>query len=49
LISLFVNLGTIGAEVRGIDLARVTATEVQAIKQAWYSHDVLLFPGTAAH
>jgi alpha-ketoglutarate-dependent taurine dioxygenase len=38
-----VNLGTIGAEVRGVDLARVTATEVQAIKQAWYSHDVLLF------
>ena len=38
-----VNLGTIGAEVRGIDLARVTATEVRAIKQAWYSHDVLLF------
>jgi len=38
-----VTLGTIGAEVRGVDLANVTATEVQAIKQAWYSHDVLVF------
>lgn len=38
-----VALETIGAEVRGVDLARVTGTEVQAIKQAWYSHDVLVF------
>ena len=38
-----VALGTIGAEVRGVDLASVTATEVQAIKRAWYRHDVLLF------
>jgi taurine dioxygenase len=38
-----VALGTIGAEVRGIDLASVTATEVRGIKQAWYRHDVLVF------
>lgn len=36
-------LGIIGAEVRGIDLARVTKAEVEAIKRAWYHHDVLLF------
>ena len=36
-------LGIIGAEVRGIDLARVTVAEVEAIKRAWYRHDVLLF------
>jgi len=38
-------LGAIGAEVRGIDLARVTAAEVEAIKRAWYRHDVLVFRG----
>jgi taurine dioxygenase len=38
-----VALGKIGAEVRGIDLASVTATEVLGIKQAWYRHDVLVF------
>ncbi|HWI37775.1 MAG TPA: TauD/TfdA family dioxygenase, partial [Burkholderiales bacterium] len=36
-------LGTLGAEVRGVDLARVTGAQVQAIKRAWYRHDVLLF------
>ena len=35
--------GTVGAEVRGVDLARVTPAEVDAIKQAWYRHDVLVF------
>jgi taurine dioxygenase len=35
--------GTVGAEVRGVDLARVTPVEVEAIKQAWYQHDVLVF------
>ena len=35
--------GTLGAEVRGVDLARVAAAEVEAIKQAWYRHDVLVF------
>jgi taurine dioxygenase len=36
-------LGAIGAEVRGVDLARVTEMEIDAIKNAWYRHDVLLF------
>src|SRR3954464_12407651 len=36
-------LGVIGAEVRGTDLARVTKAQVDAIKRAWYRHDVLLF------
>jgi taurine dioxygenase len=36
-------LGTLGAEVRGVDLARITGTQVEAIKRAWYRHDVLLF------
>jgi taurine dioxygenase len=36
-------LGVIGAEVRGVDLARVTKAQVDAIKRAWYRHDVLLF------
>jgi taurine dioxygenase len=29
--------------VRGVDLARVTKAQVDAIKRAWYRHDVLLF------
>jgi len=36
-------LGAIGAEVLGIDLARVTKAQVEAIKRAWYRHDVLVF------
>lgn len=36
-------LGILGAEIEGLDLARVTRAEVDAIKQAWYRHDVLLF------
>jgi taurine dioxygenase len=36
-------LEVVGAEVRGIDLARVTKAQVDAIKRAWYRHDVLLF------
>jgi taurine dioxygenase len=35
--------GTVGAEVQGIDLAALTAREIDAIKQAWYRHDVLIF------
>ena len=35
--------GTVGAEVRGVDLARVKPAEVEAVKQAWYQHDVLVF------
>src|SRR5882724_13499251 len=36
-------LGVFGAEVQGIDLAHVTDVEIDAIKRAWYRHDVLLF------
>jgi len=36
-------LGTLGAEVEGIDLSRTSSAEIDAIKQAWYRHDVLLF------
>jgi taurine dioxygenase len=38
-------LGSVGAEIQGIDLARVSEAEVDAIKAAWYRHDVLLFRG----
>ena len=36
-------LDAIGAEVQNIDLARITRAEIDAIKNAWYRHDVLLF------
>ena len=36
-------LGVIGAEVKGVDLAQAGGTLVDAIKQAWYKHDVLVF------
>lgn len=36
-------LGVIGAEVQGVDLARFSQREIEAIKQAWYRHDVLVF------
>jgi alpha-ketoglutarate-dependent taurine dioxygenase len=35
--------GTVGAEVRGVDLASLGAAQVEAIKQAWVRHDVLVF------
>lgn len=35
--------GTVGAEVRGVDLAAVTEAGIDAIKTAWYRHDVLIF------
>ncbi len=38
-----VPTGTFGAEVRGVGLAAVTEAQVDAIKQAWYRHDVLIF------
>jgi len=38
-----VPTGTVGAEMRGVDLAAVTEAQVDAIKQAWYRHDVLIF------
>ena len=38
-----VPTGTVGAEVRGVDLAKAGAAEIEAIKEAWYRHDVLVF------
>ena len=37
------TLAPFGAEIQGIDLARPTSAEVDAIKAAWYRHDVILF------
>lgn len=36
-------LGVLGAEICGVDLSCVGAAEIDAIKRAWYEHDVLLF------
>jgi taurine dioxygenase len=36
-------LGSLGAEIKGVDLARATAHEIGEIKKAWYRHDVLVF------
>ena len=38
-----VPTGTVGAEVKGVSLARVTEPRMDAVKQAWYRHDVLVF------
>jgi taurine dioxygenase len=38
-----VPTGTVGAEVKGVELARAGRSEVDAIKRAWYQHDVLIF------
>lgn len=35
--------GTVGAEMRGVDLAALTDNGIDAIKSAWYRHDVLIF------
>lgn len=35
--------GTVGAEMRGVDLAALTENAIGAIKSAWYRHDVLIF------
>jgi len=35
--------GSVGAEIKGVDLAAVAPAEIEAIKQAWYRHDVLVF------
>jgi len=37
--------GTVGAEIQGVDLASPSATQIDAIRQAWYRHDVLVFRG----
>src|SRR4051812_20985698 len=36
---------SVGAEVRGVDLARASAADLASIKRAWYRHDVLVFRG----
>ena len=33
----------VGAEIRGVDLARFTAAQIRAVKDAWYRHDVVVF------
>ena len=35
--------GTVGAELKGVDLAALTENGIGAIKTAWYRHDVLIF------
>ena len=37
--------GSVGAEVADVDLAAADARQIDAIKQAWYRHDVLVFRG----
>ena len=37
--------GTVGAAITGVDLAAVTSAQIEAIKRAWYQHDVLVFRG----
>ena len=38
-----VKTGTVGAEIRGIDLAHIDGHDIAQIKSAWHQHDVLLF------
>jgi len=38
-----VPTGTVGAEMRGVDLAAASEAQIDAIKRAWYRHDVLVF------
>ncbi|MEJ2176153.1 MAG: TauD/TfdA family dioxygenase, partial [bacterium] len=40
-----VPTATLGAEIRGVDLARVTPAQIDVIQDAWYRHDVLIFRG----
>ncbi|HTQ77504.1 MAG TPA: TauD/TfdA family dioxygenase [Burkholderiales bacterium] len=40
-----VPTGTVGAEIRGVDLASASCADIDAVKQAWYRHDVLVFRG----
>lgn len=35
--------GSVGAQVQGVDLASASAAQIDAIKRAWYRHDVLVF------
>jgi taurine dioxygenase len=34
---------TVGAQIEGVNLARASQADIQAIKHAWYRHDVLVF------
>ena len=36
-------LGGLGAEVRNVNLAQATPSQIEAIRLAWYRHDMLLF------
>jgi len=38
-----VPTGSVGAEVRGVDLSSPSPAQIDAIKQAWYQQDVLVF------
>jgi taurine dioxygenase len=38
-----VPTGSVGAEVKGVDIAAAGPAEIEAIKRAWYRHDVLVF------
>jgi alpha-ketoglutarate-dependent taurine dioxygenase len=38
-----IPIGAVGAEVRDVDLARAARAEIEAVKKAWYRHDVLVF------
>jgi alpha-ketoglutarate-dependent taurine dioxygenase len=38
-----VPTGTVGAEVKGVNLAAASAAQIEGVKQAWYRHDVLVF------
>lgn len=38
-----ISTGTVGAEMRGVDLAALADNGIDAIKSAWYRHDVLIF------
>jgi taurine dioxygenase len=38
-----VPTGSVGAEIGGVDLAHASRAHIDAIKQAWYRHDVLVF------
>jgi taurine dioxygenase len=38
-----VPFGVFGAEITGVDLAQATDMAIDAIKNAWYRHDVLVF------
>src|SRR5215510_13055929 len=38
-----VPTGSVGAEVKGVEIASAGPADIEAIKRAWYRHDVLVF------